>query len=425
MSGIDFNGDPMPRHRSQAMVLTGAGAYAAYEVGVMKALLSGMSPATNFEPLHPDAFVGSSVGAMNAAVMLSNAELGLTSAVQNLESIWLDQIAQGRNADGSPRCGNGVYRIRGLPFETLSRTCLQNQPVKAFTDFFRDSLAVMESSISMIGRAVQARGSVLGRLLGQFDISSLVTSEPFQESLKSIVSIDKIARSSIALRVFAMNFSTGKTRLFDNSDFRRLGYQPLLASTALPAFFPPHIVDGDPYIDGSTLMNTPLLPAVREFDSLYLVYMDPDIRNISLQRLQNLVDVLDRVQVVTFAYNMERDIREARMINRALSVVAAGPVEGQLSAEDLHAFLSTASQLYRRIQEGKPYGQRVIHRFHPQDDLGGSLGLMNIDVGKIQRLIDRGYEDAATHDCTESGCVIPDGYETNAQSKTPFHLQAV
>ena len=36
-----------------AMVLTGGSAYAAYEVGVLKALLRGESSATGYEPLNP------------------------------------------------------------------------------------------------------------------------------------------------------------------------------------------------------------------------------------------------------------------------------------------------------------------------------------------------------------------------------------
>ena len=52
--------------RKHAIILSGGGGYGAYEVGVLKALLTGKSPTTGFEPLVPDIMTGTSVGAYNA-----------------------------------------------------------------------------------------------------------------------------------------------------------------------------------------------------------------------------------------------------------------------------------------------------------------------------------------------------------------------
>ena len=54
-----------------AMVLSGGGAYAAYGVGVMRALFAGESPATGHTPLDPGIYAGASAGAFNAAYMVS------------------------------------------------------------------------------------------------------------------------------------------------------------------------------------------------------------------------------------------------------------------------------------------------------------------------------------------------------------------
>ena len=62
------------KHR-QAVILSGGGANGAYEVGVLKALLTGQSPATDFQPLDPDIFTGTSVGAFNAALLVSPAAI--------------------------------------------------------------------------------------------------------------------------------------------------------------------------------------------------------------------------------------------------------------------------------------------------------------------------------------------------------------
>jgi len=41
-----------------AVILSGGGASGAYEVGVLKGLFAGDSPATNYTPLMPDIFYG-------------------------------------------------------------------------------------------------------------------------------------------------------------------------------------------------------------------------------------------------------------------------------------------------------------------------------------------------------------------------------
>ena len=45
-----------------AVVLSGGGAYGAYEVGVMKALLGGEMKGAGYRPLDPEVFTGTSVG---------------------------------------------------------------------------------------------------------------------------------------------------------------------------------------------------------------------------------------------------------------------------------------------------------------------------------------------------------------------------
>ena len=59
---------------SQAIVLSGGASQGAYHAGVLKALFRGESPATNYEPLQPDVFTGTSAGSFNAAALLGEIE---------------------------------------------------------------------------------------------------------------------------------------------------------------------------------------------------------------------------------------------------------------------------------------------------------------------------------------------------------------
>ena len=78
--------------RAQAVILSGGGANGAYEVGVLKALFMGQSAATLHTPLEPDIFTGTSVGAFNAAFLVSCWHKYGLASVANLENVWLSGL---------------------------------------------------------------------------------------------------------------------------------------------------------------------------------------------------------------------------------------------------------------------------------------------------------------------------------------------
>jgi NTE family protein len=382
--------------RKTALVISGGGAYAAYGVGVMKALFAGHSPSTDYRPLEPDIIVGTAAGAMNAGILAAHDAQGLTAAVDTLEQIWLSQIAE-----GTSRCGNGVYRIRGLPVEFFDVNCFRSKPLGLIRDVFDDAFRAAAGTASL---AVSP--SRLLNPLAEFNLSALIDITPFLESLNRFIPIEGLRNTRQRLRIVAMNLSSGKTRIFDENEIARLGYAPFLASTALPVFFPPYEIEGDLYIDGSTLMNTPLVPTIREAEDLHMIYMDPDVKRIERGRLQSSIDVIDRILVVQFADAINRDINTAREINLGIDVMERAGGDDRLTNEDICAFLKTASRIYSRITEGQPYRKVTIHRYHPREDLGESLGLMNLDINRLRRIIDLGYHDAVAYDPVESGSVL-------------------
>jgi NTE family protein len=79
--------DREPRNSAQAgvaLILQGGGARAAYQVGVLKALSESLGhPSTNPFPV----IVGTSAGAINAAILASNAD-HFGNAVKTLETLW-------------------------------------------------------------------------------------------------------------------------------------------------------------------------------------------------------------------------------------------------------------------------------------------------------------------------------------------------
>lgn len=94
---------------SSALVLSGGGANGAYDVGVVKALVEGQSPATGRRRLEPSAIAATSIGTFNAAVLLSNLAGGWPEAGSALHRVWSDRIAA--------QSGDRAQRRAALPHE--------------------------------------------------------------------------------------------------------------------------------------------------------------------------------------------------------------------------------------------------------------------------------------------------------------------
>jgi NTE family protein len=389
---------------TQAVILSGGGAYAAYEVGVMKALFTGESPSTGHALLNPGVFTGTSAGAINAAAMASCGD-DICQAINYLERVWVELIS------GSlQRCGNGVFRFRADPLRYLDPRCVAPNPVSPLAELAEDAAFFAQDWFRRGVNFLMAAGRPEERLLDLFDFSSLISTAPLSGLLREIISLEEIRRSDRLLRVVATNWRTGEVRTFVNQEMTEEdGYQIIMGSAAIPGVFPPVRIGGDPYVDGGVLMNTPLNCAIEAgATTLHVVYMDPDVANLPLQTLQSTIDVLDRLLTITSASKTNEDIDSARWINEGLDAIERASRGAALDDSDARAFIRVAAQVERRIREGAPYRKLTIHRYHPKDDLGGgSFGLLNFSRARMVALIARGFSDALNHDCAANHCILP------------------
>src|SRR3989442_6065734 len=95
---------------THAITLSGGGAYGAFEVGVLKALMGGHAPVTGGGPLDPTIFTGTSAGAYLSAVLVSIDAASPAERAGHLERVWLEEVTHSPERDG-----NGVYYVRGDP----------------------------------------------------------------------------------------------------------------------------------------------------------------------------------------------------------------------------------------------------------------------------------------------------------------------
>jgi NTE family protein len=388
----------------RAVVLSGGGAYAAYEVGVMKALFHGASPATAGIPLESDIFSGTSAGSFNATMMISKPGVPSVTRVQNLENTWLDEIA-----DNPKRCGNGIFRFRGDVLRFFDPTCLEANPTSPFAQIAEDSVFLARDWFQRALTFATSSESPARRTLELIDLATFVSTEQFNGTLQRVINLSDVRTSDKVLFVAATDFEDGQLKLFTNSDMSDQWGRPIImASSAIPGFFPPIEINGRLYVDGGVLMNTPLSPAINAgADILHVTYLDPDIKNIPLARLNNTYDVFERALIVKMADTFNRDVENALQINQGLDLLQKAQRGELFSEKDLQVLIRVVSKLRERLTQQFPYRQLTIHRYHPKADLGGALGLLDFGRDRTARLIQLGFSDAVNHNCAESLCVLP------------------
>ncbi len=379
----------------RAVVLSGGGADGAYEVGVLKALINGRSPANGFSALDPDIFTGTSIGSFNCSFLVSQwHQFGLAS-IGNLESVWLDRLAS-----TASDCGNGAYRLRANPLDLLNPGCLIDDPLNLLRRFAVDSAEVGWEGIRRFAHLFSDYDSGLERVVELFNFSSFISREPWQRTIRDTIDFEAIRRSEKVLRIIATNWATGELKIFENFEMSdTLGQRAIEASSAVPGFFPPADVGSQPFVDGSVLLNTPLTPAIHAGGTeIYIVYLDPDIRSLPLADEENTLETLYRMQQIGWASSVKSDLDAARRINEVLRFVGREATSREPTDSALRQFV----QRYARF---KPL---VVHRFFPREALSGTLGLLNLKKERLEFLIRRGFEDAVEHDCERSGCLLVD-----------------
>jgi predicted acylesterase/phospholipase RssA len=397
----------MTRHGEprRALVLSGGSVYAAYEVGVMKALVAGESPATGLKPIDPEVYVGTSAGSLNAALITSHSDGDPVAHIDHLENVWIDHLGRGVSSE----CSEGAVRVRGDVTRYLDPSCVATNPLIPLYRLTEDAVSFLQFGLSQTAHVLSNPGAPMGRrLLECIDLLSLISVEGFSQLIYDSIDLKSIRASAKALRIATTNWRTGLLRVFGNDEMRdEIGHDVIRASAAFPGI-PPIFIEGDPYADGGYVLNSPLSPAIHAgADELHVIFMDPEIKRIPVRRIENTFDVLDKLYHITLATIFKRDIDVARSINRGLTLIGEGAEATVTARADARALLLTAVLVQKTAATTEPPKLLTIHLYHPGEDLGGILGLMNFDRGHIAELINKGYADAVAHDCQASGCILP------------------
>jgi NTE family protein len=357
----------------EALILSGGGANGAYEVGVIKALTSGHSPATGLRTPEITAIAATSIGAFNAAVLLSHFNGRWHEAAAALESAWLHRIS----AAGATSA-NGVFRYRPNFTEWMNVSSLMADPMQPARELMGDAAFLARDWMARMSGFASSTDGLVHRIAELIDISTFLTPEPSEALVSAMVKPKRLRTSPVALRVTATAWRTGTLRVFSNADFTdELGPSIVRASGAIPGIFPSVLIEGEPYVDGGVVMNTPLKPAIdMGCDVLHVIYLDPAPGALPLRAVSSTIDAMGRMFVSSFAATMRRDLDVAGRINDNID---KGKKDG-----------------FKRI---------AIHLYHPLEDTGGALGMLDFHRDHVTTLMELGYKNATTHDCEKSGCL--------------------
>ena len=363
-----------------ALVLTGGGARAAYQVGVLKAAAE-VLPKRAHNPF--SIITGTSAGAINAVALGASAN-NFRLAVKKVEYIWSNlKVEQ-------------VYRAGYL---------------------------------NLAGSVLRLIGSLFHRGTGLRKPLSLLDTAPLAQLLRESIDFNDLERRLQgglldAIGVTASSYHTGESITFYQSDLdgsvllpwrrsrrrgipTRLSVEHLLASSAIPTILPATQIDGHYYGDGALRQVSPISPA------LHLGARRLMVVGVSGNRSHPPVDQVERqspslAKMVGHVFNsafidaLENDMEHLERINELVGIVHNENPHAETAGMQLVDFLAinpsveidqVATEHIHRL----PRSMRAVLNITGATPKGGGTSLASylLFEGNFCRdLIDCGYRDA-------------------------------
>jgi NTE family protein len=189
------------------LVMQGGGAPGSYQAGAYQAL--------HEAGIEPDWVVGTSIGAINGAIIAGNE---VADRVRRLEEFWrqLDTHLPQPWSQLAPL-------LVGVP------------------GFYQVNPALAWGADARVG----------------IEQAAMYLVDPLKKLLPSLVDFDLVNSGKTRFTLGLTTVQTGQLRYFDNKQ-ERIGLEHVLGSSALPPCFPAVLIDGEYYWDGGVYSNSPI-----------------------------------------------------------------------------------------------------------------------------------------------------------------------
>lgn len=364
------------KSRKQALVLTGGGARAAYQVGALKAIGELMK----FEGCPFPIISGYSAGAINGVWLASRSE----SFAEATQGMW-DQWAN-------------------LKTEKIFKTDAPN--------------------FLMIGlRWLKDRS--LGGATGEKQITYLLNTEPLRQFINEQVDFNNIKRhiesgTLQGLSITAANYNSGYSTTFFSasegvqewSSFNRVSVRTeltaehVMASSAIPIFFPPVRLNGAFYGDGMIRLGSPLSSAIHMGAEKMLVIgvrgLNPHPPLPSQQHFEtvSISEIAGTILNGLFLDSLDGDLERMERVNRTLSLMSPEELNRQTDKLRSIPVLSLrpskeVSNLSACESDSLPSTLRFLLRGIGMREGKGAdlLSYLSFEPEYMQSLLNLGYQD--------------------------------
>lgn len=334
-----------------ALVLQGGGALGAYQAGVYQAL--------HEHGLTPEWVVGTSIGAINAALIAGNER---DVRVERLRTFW-HEVAH-RDLLDMHRVPDPARQFNTMmtTFDSLTKGVPGFYSPRWFSPFFA-------------GLPVPA------------ETASFYDTTALEETLSRLVDLQRLnAPGGIRLTVSAIRVTCGLLENFDTAH-QRVDIRHVMASGALPPGFPPVRVDGELYWDGGLYSNTPLETVLADEPRVDTICFMVDLWNPDGPEPLTLQQVHTRQKDVLFASRSRRHIDaylRGHRLRRLVRMLRAKVPDHLLSSEELHELekvgIDTTIHIVRLAYGGHDWQMAAKD--------------INFSRGSIEWRWEQGYQDA-------------------------------
>lgn len=263
------------------LVLQGGGALGAYQVGVYQAL--------HEAGIEPDWVIGTSIGAINAALICGNPP---TQRLDRLDAFWSRVQRPGFAA--SPFDPFGLAAMLGTMTTVL----------RGIPSFFTPRLAALGDSTRESG----------------VEDASYYSTAPLRETLNELIDWDYLCDCKTRLTVGAVNVCSGQMRYFDTRE-EVLSADHVMASGALPPAFGAVRIGGEPYWDGGIYSNTPIEAVLDDKPRCDSLIFAVNVWHQQAPEPGSIREVMARTKDIQFASRADSHIVRQKQIHHLRHVI--------------------------------------------------------------------------------------------------------
>src|SRR6516165_2561436 len=271
------------RSRGQVvLVLQGGGALGAYQVGVYQAL--------HEAGVEPDWIVGTSIGAINAAIIAGNI---FADRLVKLEEFW-----------------RRMQRPSVWPFASAWPALAEPwNYLPIFIDgipgFFKPNFQALWSA----------------GVPSDVNNAAFYATEALRETLADLVDFTIINHGAPRLTVGAANVQTSMMHYFDSREMP-IAAEHIMASGALPPAFPAINIEGEFYWDGGILSNTPTEVIFDENPRVNSLVFAVHLWNPQGPEPETIWEVLHRQKDIQYSSRVANHITRQRQVHKLRHVVS-------------------------------------------------------------------------------------------------------